>query len=85
MVHFINRRLGARQRLSVSAVRLRGGSRLVVRYPGGLRRVLAFENEAAARAGTAALQARLTADGWEPLHAPVQRRHAAARRPAAAW
>ena len=84
-MHFINRRLGARQRLSVSAVRLHGGSRLVVRYPGGPRRVLAFENEAAARAGTAALQARLTADGWEPLRAPVRRPRAAFRRPAGPW
>lgn len=76
MVHFINRRPGTRQRLSVRAVRSRGGNRLVVTYPGGLRRILAFENEPAARAGTAALQARLAADGWEPIRRPVARRPA---------
>lgn len=76
-MHFINRRLGARQRLSVRAVRSRGGNRLVVKYPDGLRRILAFENETAARAETAALQARLAADGWEPLRGPVRHRPAA--------
>ena len=80
MVRFANRRLGRRQRLSVRPVRSRDGYRLVVSYPGDLRRILAFEDDAAARAGTAALQARLAAEGWEPI-----RRPALGRRPAAAW
>ena len=77
MVRFIDRRKQERRRLTVRRVRSRNGYRLLVAYPGGLRRLHAFPDEAALVAGTAALQAELTADGWEPLHPPAARRRPA--------
>ena len=73
MVRFINRRLPEPRRLTVRRLRARGGHRLVVAYPDGLRRLHAFADDAALVAGTAALQAVLAAEGWEPLHRPAPR------------
>lgn len=71
MVRFVNRR--SRERLTVRRVRSRGGCRLVVTRPDGPRRLYAFPDEAALAAGTAALQAELTREGWEPLRRPAPR------------
>ena len=73
MVRFINRRLQEPRRLTVRRLRARSGHRLVVAYPDGLRRLHAFADDAALVAGTAALQAALAAEGWEPLHRPAPR------------
>ena len=79
MVRFVNRRRQDRPRLTVRRVRSRDGYRLVVAYPGGLRRLHAFPDDAALAAGTAALQEELVAEGWEPLHLPAPRWRPAAR------
>ena len=79
MVRFVNRRRQDRRRLTVRRVRSRDGYRLVVAYPGGLRRLHAFPDDAALVAGTAALQEKLVAEGWEPLHLPAPRWRPAAR------
>ena len=79
MVRFVNRRRQDRRRLTVRRVRSRDGYRLVVAYPGGLRRLHAFPDDAALAAGTAALQEELVAEGWEPLHQPAPRWRPAAR------
>ena len=71
MVRFVNRR--SRERLTVRRVRSRGGCRLVVTRPDGPRRLYSFADEAALAAGTAALQAELTREGWEPLRRPAPR------------
>ncbi len=73
MVRFVNRRLQQRRRLTVRRVRSRDGYRLVVTYPDGLQRLHAFQDSAALIAGTNALQAELTAEGWEPLLRPAPR------------
>lgn len=77
MVRFVNRRFQERRRLTVRRVRSRDGYRLVVTYPDGLRRLHTFPDDATLVAGTAALQAQLAAEGWEPL-----RRSGPLRRPA---
>ena len=79
MVRFVNHRLTEPRRLTVRRVRSRDGHRLVVAYPGGLRRLHAFADEASLIAGTAALQATLAAEGWEPLSRPAPRWRPAAR------
>lgn len=66
-MRFVNRRRREGRRLTVRRVRSRDGYRVVVAYPGGLERLHTFRDEAALIAGTAALQANLAADGWEPL------------------
>ncbi|MCE2540461.1 MAG: hypothetical protein J4G16_08730 [Acidobacteria bacterium] len=73
MVRFINRRLREPRRLTVRRIRARSGHRLVVAYPDGLRRLHAFADDAALVSGTAALQAALAAEGWEPLQRPAPR------------
>ena len=73
MVQFVNRRTKARRRLTVRRLRSRDGFRLLVNYPDGLRRLHTFPDDAALRAGTAALQAELAGKGWEPLHRPAPR------------
>ena len=73
MVRFINRRMQEPRRLTVRRIRARSGHRLVVAYPGGLQRFHAFADDVALAAGTAALQAALAAEGWEPLHRPAPR------------
>ena len=73
MVHFVNRRLRERRRLTVRRVPSRDGYRLVVTYPDGLRRLHTFPDESTLIAGTTALQAALAGDGWEPLHGPAPR------------
>ena len=79
MVRFVNRRQQEGRRLTVRRVRSCDGYRLVVAYPGGLRRLHAFADDAALVAGTAALQADLAAEGWEPLHRPAPRWRPAVR------
>ena len=79
MVRFVNRRRQDRRRLTVRRVRSRDGYRLVVAYPGGLRRLHAFPDDAALAAGTDALQEELAAEGWEPLQRPAPRWRPAAR------
>lgn len=73
MVRFVNHRLPEPRRLTVRRVHSRNGHRLVVAYPDGLRKLHAFADEASLIAGTAALQAALTAEGWEPLDRPAPR------------
>ena len=73
MVRFVNRRRRERRSLTVRRVGSRDGYRLLVTYPGGLRRLHTFPDESALVAGTSALQAALARDGWEPLHRPVPR------------
>ncbi len=73
MVRFVNRRRRERRPLTVRRVGCRDGYRLLVTYPGGLRRLHTFPDESALVAGTSALQAALARDGWEPLHRPVPR------------
>ena len=72
MVRFVNPRQKGR-RLTVRRIRTGGGRRLVVGYPDGLQRVHTFPDEAAAVAGTAALQAELLREGWRPLRRPARR------------
>ena len=79
MVRFVNRRLRERGLLTVRRVRSREGYRLVVAYPGGLRRLRNYPDEAALIAGLAALQAELTAAGWEPRLRPSPRWRPAVR------
>ena len=78
MVRFVNRRLRARRLLTVRRVRSRSGYRLVVTYPDGLRRLHTFPDRPALIAGTSALQAELTREGWEPLRGPAPRGRPAA-------
>lgn len=73
MVRFANRRSRERRLLTVRRARSRDGYRLVVSYPDGLRRLHTFPDQAALIAGTAALQAALVRDGWEPLQRPAPR------------
>ena len=73
MVRFINRRRRELRLLTVRRVGSRDGYRLVVTYPDGLRRLHSFPDETTLVAGTAALQAALARDGWEPLHHPAPR------------
>lgn len=73
MVRFVNRRARDRRLLTVRRVRSRGGCRLVVTCPDGPRRLYSFPDEPALIAGTAALQAELTREGWEPLRRPAPR------------
>lgn len=73
MVRFVNRGKQENRRLTVRRLPSGDGHRLVVAYPDGLRRLHTFPNDAALVAGTTALQAKLAAEGWEPLHRPTPR------------
>ena len=79
MVRFVNRRTRERRRLTVRRIRSRDGYRLVVAYPDGPLRLRTFPDETALVAGTAALQAELAAEGWEPLRRPAPRWRPAVR------
>ena len=52
MVRFVNRRRRERRSLTVRRVGSRDGYRLLVTYPGGLRRLHTFPDESALVAGT---------------------------------
>lgn len=73
MVRFVQGRSRDRRLLTVRRVRSRSGCRLLVTYPDGLRRLYSFADESALATGASALQAELTAAGWEPLRRPAPR------------
>ena len=73
MVRFVQGRSPDRRLLTVRRVPSRSGCRLLVTYPDRPRRLYSFPDESALAAGTSALQAELTAEGWEPLRRPAPR------------
>ena len=68
MVAFTRRQSAQRQHLTIHAREWsNGGSRLIVAYPNGLRKVHCFATDSALLNGTMALQAELTANGWDAI------------------
>ena len=68
MVAFTRRQSAQRQHLTIHAREWsNGGSRLIVAYPNGLRKVHCFATDSALLNGTMALQAELTANGWDAV------------------
>ena len=68
MVAFTRLQSAQRQHLTIHAREWsNGGLRLIVAYPKGLRKVHCFSTDSALLNGTMALQAELTANGWNAV------------------
>ena len=68
MVAFTRLQSAQRQHLTIHAREWRTGAfRLIVAYPNGLRKVHCFSTDSALLNGTMALQAELTANGWNAV------------------
>ena len=69
MVAFTRLQSAQRQHLTIHArAWSNGGFRLIVAYPNGLRKIHCFATDLALFNGTMALQAELTANGWDAVH-----------------
>ncbi len=66
MVHFFNPRLGATGRLTVCSALASNGYRVIIKYPGNLRRVHHFPDDKSLHQGTIRIQTALTREGWQP-------------------
>jgi len=74
MVAFTRLQSSQRQHLTIQARNWsNGGFRLIVAYPNGLRKIHCFGSDSALLNGTMALQAELTANGWNAVH-PIKPR-----------
>ena len=74
MVAFTRLQSSQRQHLTVHTRNWsNGGFRLIVAYPNGLRKIHCFGNNSALLNGTMALQAELTANGWNAVR-PIKQR-----------
>ena len=68
MVAFTRLESAQRQHLTIHAREWsNGGFRLIVAYPNGLRKIHCFATDSALLDGTMALQAELTANGWDAV------------------
>lgn len=68
MVAFTRLQSSQRQHLTIHAREWsNGGFRLIVAYPNGLHKIHCFATNSALLNGTMALQAELTANGWNAI------------------